>query len=281
MIEPVSGFNLIRRPQRFDAAATYNAAADRYDQPPLSFWDRHGRRTVECLGLRAGQRVLDVGCGSGASALPAARAVGPSGSVLGLDVAENMLALALGKALEQGLDNVRFEHRDMLAHGLPDASFDAVISGFSVFFVEDMVTLVQRLWRLLRPGGQLAITTWQADAFQPLAGVFENQMKRVCAHRPARPDPWQRLSGHAELEELFRAAGVAMPVITDFDDWQPLGRVRDAWIIAMGSGYRSKINSLDLLARAQLRVALASDREMLGCRRLATGAICAIAAKPV
>jgi ubiquinone/menaquinone biosynthesis C-methylase UbiE len=81
------------------ASATYNAAADFYDHPVNAFWNRYGRRTVTRLVLAPGARVLDVCCGSGASALPAAEAVGPGGSVLGVDLAERLLELARqGKA---------------------------------------------------------------------------------------------------------------------------------------------------------------------------------------
>ena len=61
------------------AAATYDAAADHFDDEPLGFWKRVGERTVARLALLAGANVLDVGCGTGASALPAAQAVGPNG----------------------------------------------------------------------------------------------------------------------------------------------------------------------------------------------------------
>ena len=74
------------------AATTYNAAADYYDTN--SFWERFGRATVERLQLPLGSRVLDVCCGSGASALPAAEMVGPQGFVLGIDLAANLLELA-------------------------------------------------------------------------------------------------------------------------------------------------------------------------------------------
>jgi len=80
------------------AAATYNAAADHYDDAANSFWGRFGRRTVERLALSPGARVLDVCCGSGASALPAAERVGPGGHVLGVDLAEELLTLARAKA---------------------------------------------------------------------------------------------------------------------------------------------------------------------------------------
>src|SRR5205823_6634644 len=70
------------------AAATYNAAADAYDSPANSFWARFGQRTIDRLGLRSGERVLDVCSGSGASAIPAAEKVAPSGSVIGVDLSE-------------------------------------------------------------------------------------------------------------------------------------------------------------------------------------------------
>src|SRR5215207_9951471 len=74
------------------AAAAYNAAADLYDDPRLSFWDRFGRRTVERLDLAPGSMVLDLCCGSGASALPAAEQVGPGGRVLGVERADPPLS---------------------------------------------------------------------------------------------------------------------------------------------------------------------------------------------
>src|SRR5262249_40358834 len=87
------------------AASTYNAAADAYDAPANPFWDRFGRRTVERLQLESGARVLDVCCGSGASALAAAEIVGPEGSVVGVDLAEKLLQLARTKAADRGLKN--------------------------------------------------------------------------------------------------------------------------------------------------------------------------------
>ena len=70
------------------AAFTYNAAADFYDASPLSFCDYFGCRTIELTSRPIGSRVLDVCCGAGASALPAAEAVGPTGNVVGVDLAQ-------------------------------------------------------------------------------------------------------------------------------------------------------------------------------------------------
>ena len=134
------------------AAATYDAAADHFDDEPLTFWKRIGRHTVIHLGLPAGANVLDVGCGTGASALPAAQAVGPNGRVLGVDLSAPLLEQARTKATAYDLKNVEFRLADMTALGFPDGHFDAVISVFSIFFVPDMEGLVRELWRMVRPG---------------------------------------------------------------------------------------------------------------------------------
>ena len=116
------------------AATTYNAAADYYDNPANSFWERFGRATVERLQLPLGSRVLDVCCGSGASALPAAEMVGPQGFVLGIDLAENLLELARTKAVKRGLMNTKFRVGDLLDMHLSEIQFDAVICVLEFFY---------------------------------------------------------------------------------------------------------------------------------------------------
>src|SRR5688500_12088603 len=105
---------------RAQAAATYNAASDYYDEQALSFWDRFGRQTIERLSLQPGARVLDVCCGSGASALPAAERVTPNGHVIAVDLAEKLLQLGRVKAEHRGLNNIEFRVGDFEELGLPD-----------------------------------------------------------------------------------------------------------------------------------------------------------------
>jgi ubiquinone/menaquinone biosynthesis C-methylase UbiE len=111
------------------AAATYDAAADHFDDEPLAFWERIGRRTVERLALSAGANVLDVGCGTGASALPAAEAVGPKDFVIGVDLSSRLLDRARTKATARGLTNVEFRLADMTAVGYPAGRFDCAPVG--------------------------------------------------------------------------------------------------------------------------------------------------------
>jgi ubiquinone/menaquinone biosynthesis C-methylase UbiE len=87
---------------------TYNAAADHYDHPALSFWDRFGLRIIERSPIVPGMNVLDVCCGMGSYALPAAKRVGPSGHVVAIDLAQNLLNKGVKLAAERGMTNIEF-----------------------------------------------------------------------------------------------------------------------------------------------------------------------------
>lgn len=232
-------------PFQLKAAATYNAAADHFDESPLAFWDHHGRRAVQLAALRPGDRVLDVGCGTGASALPAAKAVGGTGHVTGLDVAENMLQRARDKALAEGLGNVAFRLADMTACGEPDNSFDAIISVFSIFFVPDMERQVGELWRMLRPGGRLVVSVWGERSFAPAVAIFAEEVRRVRPEMPEAPRPWERLTVPAGLSTLMIDGGAMKPAIYPGPHSQTLSDPEDWWTIAMGSGFRWEINQLN------------------------------------
>ena len=166
----------------------YSSAADRFDDPALGFWERCGRTTVRHLGLPRGGAVLDVGCGTGASALQAARLVGSDGRVIGVDLAEELLELARRKAAREGLGNIEFRRADMRALDFSPASFDAVVCVFAIFFVPDMAAQLAALWRLVRPGGTLAVTVWGRGLFEPAAGEFWKAVRR------RRPDLERRFS---------------------------------------------------------------------------------------
>ena len=230
------------------AAAAYNAAADYFDHPVSSFWHRFGRQTIERLDLREGETVLDVCCGSGGSALPAAEAVGPNGKVVAVDLAERLVQLGEAKARAKGLSNIEFKAADMLALGYPDASFDVVVCVFGIFFVPDMVAAAKELWRMVRPGGRMAITTWGPDLFEPANTAFWE------AIHDERPDlmkgfnPWERIATPAGLREMLAEAGITDAEIVAEPGSHPLNSPEDWWLVAMGSGYRGTLAQLDASA---------------------------------
>jgi ubiquinone/menaquinone biosynthesis C-methylase UbiE len=103
--------------------------------------------------------------------------------VLGIDVAAPLLELARARAADEGLANIEFRSGDATRTGLPDGGFDAVVCVFRVFFAADMTAFLREIWRLVRPGGVVAVTTWGPGLFEP-AGVTT-----VCATLlPGDPD---------------------------------------------------------------------------------------------
>jgi ubiquinone/menaquinone biosynthesis C-methylase UbiE len=265
-------------PQR-TAADTYNAAADTYDHPANSFWERFGGRTIERLQLRPGARVLDVCCGSGASALPAAEAVGPEGSVLGIDLAENLLALGRAKAKARGLANVEFRSGDLLATGLPDASCDAVVCVFGIFFVPDMQAALRELWRLVRPGGTLAVTTWGPRFLEPLNSVFWDAVRDVRPELHKAFNPWERVSEPEPLRSLLASAGVERAEVVAESGSQPLREPEDWWAMVLGTGYRGTVEQLDAAAVARVRGACLAFIRANGVRSVEANVVYATATR--
>lgn len=234
------------------AARTYDAASDAFDHPANTFWERFGRRTVDRLELANGARVLDACCGSGASALPAAERVGAEGYVLGVDVSEGLLELARAKAARRGWRHAEFRSADVMELDVPDASFDAVVCVFGIFFVPDMKGAVRELWRRVKPGGKLAITTWGPDVFAPLNSFFWSEVRAVRPDLHRAFNCWDGLTDLVAVRELLSATGVE-PHVEPEAARHPLGSPDDAWALLQGTGYRGTLEQLDPAARNQIR----------------------------
>jgi ubiquinone/menaquinone biosynthesis C-methylase UbiE len=262
------------------AAFAYNAAADFYDSSPLSFWGYFGRRTIELLALPVGSRVLDVCCGSGASALPAAESAGPTGKVVGIDLAQQLLELARGKAVQRNLGNIEFELGDMLSLRFSAESFDAVVCVFGIFFGPDMAKAVTELWRCVRPGGKLAVTTWGPNLFEPANDAF------WCSIKGVRPDlyksfnPWDRIDNPASLAKILDEAGVASPKIIAENRLHSINSAEDWWTIVLGSGYRGTIEQLSLAERQKVKEANLAFIRNGKISAIETNVLYALATKP-
>jgi ubiquinone/menaquinone biosynthesis C-methylase UbiE len=263
------------------AAAGFNAAADLFDDPRLSFWDRFGRRTIDRLGLAPGDHVLDLCCGAGASALPAAERVGPAGRVLGLDLAESLIRRARVKTTIRRLGNVELRVEDLERVELPAGSFDAVVCVFGIFFMADMAAALRRMWGWIRPGGQLAVTVWGRNAFQPAEGIFWEAVRaeRPDLHRAAHPR--DQIADPEALRRLFEESGIPDVEIEAEAGFHPTPDPEDWWTVVMGSGYRGTVEALDPESRARVRARTLRSFAATGARRIETNVIYAVAAKPV
>lgn len=141
----------------------FERAANTYDSLGVELFGPVGAALVDQARIRQGQAVLDVGCGRGASLIPAALAVGPSGTVTGIDIAPTMVRHTNATLATLDLAHARAIVADAAQPAFPDETFDAIIAGFVVFFLPDIEDSLSSYHRLLRPGGRIAMTVRPDD----------------------------------------------------------------------------------------------------------------------
>ena len=140
----------------------------------------HSAKVFPSLAVRAGDSVVDAGCGFGDTAIQLARLVGPSGSVLGLDCCEGFLAYARRDAKEAGLANVTFLEADVQAHPF-EPVHDFCFSRFGTQFFENPVAGLRNMRASLKPGGTMTMIVWRRIDDNPWLG-FPKQI--VLQHLP-------------------------------------------------------------------------------------------------
>ncbi|WP_138735094.1 class I SAM-dependent methyltransferase [Modestobacter excelsi] len=186
---------------------------------------------LDAAGVRPGMRVADLGCGPGDVALAAARRVGPTGSVVGVDDAARPLVRARRRAEEERLATVTFERGDVLSWE-PAEPLDAVVGRFILMHLPDPVAAVVRAAKLVRPGGivafaDVALTTRGSLPELPLLTSYLEWFLETLRRAGRSVDMALRLAA------VFAAAGLPSPVLTSA---APAERGGDAvgWSIVAG-----------------------------------------------
>jgi SAM-dependent methyltransferase len=165
-----------------------------------------GQAVVAGLGVTRGMKVLDLGCGDGTTALPAARL---GADVLGVDIARNLVEAGNRRAQEAGLANLRFQQGDATElEDLADRSFDLVVSVFGAMFAPRPAEVAKEMVRVTRPGGRIVMGNWI-----PNDPTFVAQLLKVSSAF-APPPPAGFISPmlwgvESEVVARFGAAGVA------------------------------------------------------------------------
>lgn len=185
-------------------SSVWDQAATEFEHWSGRLWRPLAEPLVEAAQLKRGDRVFDACCGTGASALLAAAAVGPGGQVDAVDLSPRMIDQARKDQSPTSSAQVNFELGDALGWAGSVADYDAVLCGFGIFFLGDQDSAFDALARRLAPGGRIAMSLWQGRPFEPLAGM----VLAACAAEGggiAEPSPEIRNIGRLNSEPKLSA----------------------------------------------------------------------------
>ena len=199
----------IKREQREQwgrAAAGWRKHDERFRQvtAPVS------QRLLEAAGIAPGHRVLDIACGTGEPALPAAKIVGPAGSVLATDMAPEMLEVAREKALARGLANVEFRLVDGEELDVEPESFDAATCRWGIMFMPEPLRCLGQVYRALKPGGRVAFSVWgppERNPFISLPAAVVVKYLETPPPNPTLPGGVFSFAAPGKLESTFAGVG--------------------------------------------------------------------------
>jgi ubiquinone/menaquinone biosynthesis C-methylase UbiE len=165
-----------------------------------------GAELIERIGIRSGQSILDLGCGDGTTAIPAAQ---KGAHVLGVDIASNLVAAGNKRALDLGLENCRFQQGDAAdLQGLGDRSFDHLVSIFGAMFAAKPFDVAREMVRVTKPGGRITMGNWIPGDPTLVAQV----LKISSAYTPPPPEGFispMTWGMEGNVLERFGKAGVA------------------------------------------------------------------------
>ncbi|SFT52874.1 Methyltransferase domain-containing protein [Geodermatophilus amargosae] len=182
--------------------AFWAAQADRFDRAVA----RYDAAFLAAARLRPGDRVLDVGCGTGATTRAAGRV---TGSALGVDLSSAMLEVARQRAAAEGLDGVRFEQADAQVAPFPAEGFDVAVSRTGAMFFADPVAALANVGRALVPGGRLVLLVWRAleenEWMSEVLGAL-SAGRPLPVPPPGAPGPFS-LADPGRVREVLTAAG--------------------------------------------------------------------------
>ena len=236
------------------AATTFTTARSEFTTWSPRLWRPLGEILTAMARPRSGDRVLDACCGAGASAIPAALAVGPGGAVDAVDVAEGLLDEGRREAAALDITTLRFTAADVLAW--PHNGYDVVQSAFGVFFFPDMDEGSRHLAGLLRRGGRFAVSTWQAGGMARLVPIGRSAAlpeRPELAEPSAAPNHGARVDTADKLGSWLSSLGLRDVDVREVRYVQPL-HPDDAWTFYLGSSMRGFLAGLSPEALDRVRI---------------------------
>ncbi len=230
-----------------------------------------GQAAIEAAAPAKGERVLDIGCGAGASSLALAARVGPGGQVLGVDISEPLIGLA--RTLARQDTPTLFQVADASSAELPEGAFDILFSRFGVMFFDDPTGAFAHMRRALRPGGRVAFVCWRGvaenDWMRLPMGAIKGILPPGAQPDPEVPGPFS-FGDRGRVSRILTASGFTDIVIAPFNASVPFGEggtrdtaIDDAVRMALEVGPLSRVladqpDDIRARASAAARAAFAS-----------------------
>jgi SAM-dependent methyltransferase len=229
------------------AAVTWTTLQDRLDAllEPLT------AVALDAAAPVGGERVIDIGCGCGATVLALAERVGPTGHVVALDVSEPMAARARERIASSALTNAQVIVSDAARHKFEGGRADLLFSRFGVMFFADPIAAFANLLRAVRPGGRLLCVAWRPLADNPWFSVPMEAARSLLPPQPPAdpeaPGPFA-LANHDRTVGIFRTAGFKDVMLTRRD--VPM-RVAAAGNIEQATDFATQVGALGRILAEQ------------------------------
>jgi ubiquinone/menaquinone biosynthesis C-methylase UbiE len=239
----------------------FNIASADYDNTALRFFPFTADRMVDYLRPRRGWKVLDVATGTGALCLALARAVGPEGRVMGIDLSEGMLNRAEETMKKMSIQNVDLFQMDAEQPDFSNNFFHAVTCSFGLFFIPDMVTALAQWRRVTRPNGVVLFSSFTEKAFAQLGECFVEDLAAAGIDMADKPMASSRLKNADICKLLMEEAGYSNIQQTTMQMGYHLADENAWWDVVWGSAMRGLIELLpeaerdDFKAKHLMRIA--------------------------
>ncbi len=219
---------------------TYNREAARFDQFGHGLSEKSDRRLVDLIEPEADAYCLDIASGTGNLSLALASRNSSDGKVVGIDLAEAMLEVAERKSLTRKVKNVEFKQMDAQHLEFEDNTFDIVTCGLALFYFPDIEGTLREMYRVLKPGGTLGISTANPEnAFSPLSEPYMAMLRKTAKELGVNPPAYPEISDLTRtrdgLEKLLKEAGFADADVREETIPVRFANTRDWWEYGRGS----------------------------------------------